>query len=417
MVLSRRVSLLKPSSTVAVMNTAAALKAQGIPVISFAAGEPDFDTPKVVKDAAIAALNAGQTKYMPTPGDAPTRKAIADKLTAENGIPNLTPDHVVISAGGKNSLYLVFQALLDAPAPGQPPWDVLLPVPAWVSYAPIAELSGGRVVELPTSPDSAFKISPAQLERAITPRSRILVLNSPSNPCGTMYSPDELRDLAAVVERAAASIAPDLCIVSDEIYEKIILGGIPHCSIGAFPGVAERTITVNGLSKAFAMTGWRVGYAAGSGPFGLQVAQALSKLQGQVTTCLPAFIYPAIRAALAHCAADVESMRQAFASRAELIASLASRLPNLPAVRPTGAFYLFPDIAAHLGTTSASGRPVRTAAEFAQALLDEQRVALVPGEDFGGPAAHHVRISFACADDDIREGMRRLGDFLRALKH
>ncbi len=416
MQVSRRVAALKPSSTIAVMNTAAALRAKGVDVLSFAAGEPDFDTPAVVKESAIEAMRAGQTKYMPTPGDPATRKLIAEKLTRENGIPSVTADHVVISAGGKNSIYLVFQALLDTAAAGEKPWEVILPVPGWVSYAPIAEMSGGRVVEVETNPGSNFKITPAQLERTITPRSRILVMNSPSNPCATMYTPDELKALAAVVERAAATMAPDLCIVSDEIYEKIIYGGVPHASIGALPGVAERTITINGLSKAFAMTGWRVGYAAGSGDFGLKIAQALAKLQGQITTCLPAFIYPAIRTALTSCAADVERMRLAFASRAELIHGLMRDLPGMPCVKPTGAFYVFPDIAAHLGKTSSGGKKLDSAAAFAGALLDEQRMAIVPGEDFGGCGAHHVRLSFACSDDQIREGVTRLAAFLRGLK-
>jgi aspartate aminotransferase len=406
MQLSRRVNALKPSSTLAVGNKAAALAREGVQVLSLAAGEPDFDTPQVIKEAAKKALDAGQTKYMPTAGDAATRKIIAEKLVRENGIPAVTADHVVISAGGKNSIYLVFHALLDPVPPGEAPWEVLLPVPAWVSYAPIAEMAGGKVIELPTT---------------MTPRSRLLVLCSPSNPTAVMYTPDELRALGAVVEKAAKTIAPELAIVSDEIYEKIIYGGkggapaVPHFSIGSIPGIAERSVTVNGLSKAFAMTGWRVGYAAGSGEFGLKLAGALSKLQGQMTTCISSFIYPAIRTALTECSADVEKMRCAFGARAELIYGLWQTIPQSPCAKPTGAFYLFPDISAHFGKTTPRGKRLTTAAAFAEALLDEQRVAIVPGEDFGGCGHKHIRISFACGEEQIREGVSRIGAFIKSL--
>src|SRR5690606_30492615 len=201
-----------------------------------------------------------------------------------------------------------------------------------------------------------FKITPEQLRQAITPRSRVLVINSPSNPCGTMYTPEELRALASVVAEAARSTAPDLTIISDELYEKIVYGGIPHCSIGSFPEVAERTITVNGLSKAYAMTGWRIGYAAGSGDFGLKVAAGMKTLQSQSTTSIATFELPAIRVALTECADDVERMRQAFARRAELTYALVSQIPGLQCPRPTGAFYLFPDISAHFGKRTKGGR-------------------------------------------------------------
>jgi aspartate aminotransferase len=415
--LSRRVTALKPSATLGVMGRAKALQRSGVDVLSFAAGEPDFDTPEVIKQAAIQALEAGQTKYAPTTGDPDTRKVIADKLTRENGLPGLTADHVTISAGGKHSLYLVAQCLLDPPVPGssEAP-EVLLPVPSWLSYAPIAQLAGGRVIALPTSPETAFKITPDQLRRAITPRSRLLFLNSPSNPCGTMYSEAELRALAAVVAEAARSTAPGLVIVTDEIYEKIVYGGIPHFSIGSIPDVAERTVTVNGLSKAFSMTGWRVGYAAASGNFGLALAKGIDTLQGQMTSNICSFVYPAIRTALTGCAADVERMRQAFAARAQLIYKLAGQVPGLKCVQPTGAFYLFPDVSAHFGRTSAGGKPIRTALDFAEALLSEVHVAVVPGEDFGGWGARCVRLSFACSEEQIQKGIERIARFVQVLK-
>ncbi len=416
MELSRRVQALAPSPTVAMMNRAKTLRAQGVDVLSFSAGEPDFDTPKRIKQAAVAALERGETKYMPTAGDPETRKIIAAKLTSENGIPGVTADHVVISSGGKHALYSLFHCLFDPPTPGHLPMEALLPTPTWVSYAPHIELAGGKVVEIPAGPEAGFRITPEQLRKAITPRSRCLVLNSPSNPCGTMYSPEELKALAAVVAEAAKTVAPNLVVISDEIYEKIVYGGIAHFSIGSVPAIAERTVTVNGLSKAFAMTGWRVGYAAGSGEFGLKLAKGLSTLQGQMSTNITSFVYPAIRTALTECADDVERMRTAFAKRAELIYALLSQMPNVKVAKPTGAFYVFPDISAYFGKKSAGGRDVKDAKSFCEALLDEGKVALVAGDEFGGCGPRCVRISFACSEEQIEKGMGRLGEFLAGMK-
>lgn len=412
---SRRVADLKPSVTVAFMNRAKQMQRRGLPVLAFAAGEPDFDTPAPVKEAAIEALRKGQTKYMPTLGDPDTRAAIARKITEENGVPGVTPEHVAISAGGKHALFVACHCLLDAPGPGEAPQEVLLPVPSWVSYAPIAELAGGRVVELPTTPEGGFKVTPPQLRAAITPRSRLLILNSPSNPCGTMYSPEELRALAAVVAEAART-APGLVVISDEIYEKIVYGGIEHFSIGSVPEIAERTVTINGLSKAYAMTGWRVGYTAASGAFGLEFTNAMATLQGQMSTNITSFVYPAIRTALRSCAAEVEAMRQAFARRASLISKRLQSVPGLRSVTPTGAFYAFPDVSAFFGRRSPAGRAIDSSSDFCEALLEEAHVAFVPGEDFGGCGRNHARISFACSEDQINRGMDRLGRFVAGLR-
>ncbi len=413
--LSRRVESLAPSSTLAVTALAKSLRAQGKDVLSFAAGEPDFDTPEPIKRAAIDAMQAGQTKYAPAPGDPATREVIASKLTNENGIPGVTADHVVISSGGKNSLYLLFQALLDPPLPGGAPPEVILPTPAWVSYKPQAEMAGGTVIEVPATAANEFKITPDQLASAITPNSRILCLNSPSNPCGTMYTPDELGALAQVVADAASTTCPDLVIVTDEIYEKIIYGGIEHRSIGSFPEVAERTVTVNGLSKAYAMTGWRIGYCAGSGEFGLRLAKAVTKLQGQLTTCVPTFFLPAIRVALTECAGEVEAMRKQFAQRAKLIHDRISAMDGVVCPKPTGAFYVFPDISAHFGRTTKGGATINSAKDFATALLNEHLVACVPGEDFLGDGPKCVRFSFACSSEQISQGMDRLGEFIAGI--
>jgi aspartate aminotransferase len=413
--IAERVRTLKPSVTVAFMNRAKALQKQGIDVLSFAAGEPDFDTPHVVKEAAEAALEAGMTKYTQTFGDVETRQAIAEKLIRENGIPT-SAELIAISPGGKAALYVALHCLFDPPKPGQAPMECLLPVPAWVSYAPIAELAGAKVIELPTGPETDFKITPEQLRAAITPRTKLFIINSPSNPCGTMYTPDELRALADVIAEAAATVAPGIVILSDELYEKIIYGGIPHCSIGSFANVAERTLTINGLSKAYAMTGWRIGYLAAVGDFGRKFIGAMQTLQGQITTNITSFTYPAIRTALAKTATDVERMRKEFASRAAVIHRRVAAIPGLKSAKPTGAFYVFPDVSTYFGRTSAGGRKIDSAMSLCEALLEEAQVAFVPGDDFGGCGPRHVRISFACSEEQIEKGMDRFESFLRSLK-
>lgn len=413
---SRRARSLKPSSTLAVNAKARELKAKGVGVLSFATGEPDFDTPERIKKALVDALARGETKYAPVPGDPATRKVIAEKLTHENKIPGVTPEHVVISSGGKQSLALLFQALLDPPAPGEAPQEVVLPVPAWVSYAPQIELAGGRVVEVVTTAKRDFKATAAQIKAAITPRTRALVINSPSNPCATMYTEAELREIAGVVAEAARTIAPNIVVISDELYERIIFGGIAHFSIGSVPEIAERTVTVNGLSKSYAMTGWRLGYAAGSGAFGLKIAKAMETLQSQSTTSVATFELPAIRVALTECAAEVEAMRIAFARRAEVCFDLVSKIPGLVCPRPTGAFYVFPDVSAHFGKTSKGGTDIKSAADFAAALLAEHHVACVPGEDFGSGGEKCCRFTFACSEETIRDGMGRLAEFVANLR-
>lgn len=416
MKLSRRVSDLKPSATIAVTNRAKDMQRAGIDVIAFAAGEPDFDTPQIIKDAAIKALNAGQTKYMATMGDPETRGVIADKVRTQNHIANVTPEHVGISSGGKHALYTIMQCLYDLPATGEPANECLIPVPAWVSYMPLAELAGAKVVEIPTTPQSDFKMSPQQLKAAITPRSRCLILCSPSNPCGTMYTEAELRAIAKVVHEASTTIAPDLVVLSDEIYEKIVYAGIPHFSIGSVPEIAERVITMNGLSKAYSMTGWRIGYTTTSGEWGLKFMKAMATLQGQMSTNITSFVYPAIRTALRECDADAARFCAAFGQRAAIIHKRLAAMPGIHCPRPTGAFYAFPDVSAHFGKTSTGGRKINSALDFCEALLADALVAAVPGEDFGGCGKNHVRFSFACSEENINKGMERMSKFLNTLR-
>ena len=412
---SQRVGNLESSTTLAVTARAKELRAQGEDVISFAAGEPDFDTPPKIVASAKKALDEGQTHYAPVPGDPETRALIADKLVNVNSLRGVTPEHVVVTTGGKHALYQVFQAILDPPDEGEAPAEVILPAPSWVTYAPQVRLAGGKVVEIPTDARSDYKITADQLRDAITPETRAFVINSPSNPCGTMYTPNEIRKLAEVIEHAAGSIAPDIVVVSDELYEHIVFGGITHASIGAIESIADRVITVNGLSKAYAMTGWRVGYFAGQGEFGLEVAKGVKKLQSQSTTSIPTFILPAIRTALTECASDVERMRAEFAKRAVAMHDRIDAIEGVTCPKPTGAFYLFPDVSALFGRQTPKGATIDSALTFATALLDEAHVAVVPGEDFGHGGEKCVRLTFACDESTIAEGCDRIAEFIGSL--
>lgn len=402
--LSQRITNLKSSATFALNAKVKALNAAGADVIGFGVGEPDFDTPQHIKQAAIDALNAGQTRYMPVPGDPVARQTIADKLRNDNAI-RCSADDIVITTGGKHALYLAMQCLIDAGRGAQ----VLVPTPAWLSYRPIAELAGGEVIEIPATVENDFKITAQQLVDALTDRSVAIVLNSPSNPCGTMYSEDELRELAAVFERH-----PQLTVISDEIYEKLIFGGVDHFSIGSVEAIADRVITINGLSKAYAMTGWRIGYACAPGNSSV-MAKAIARLQGQMTSHITSFCYPAIVEALTNAAEDVERMRQEFARRAVIIHELLVAMPGIRCPKPTGAFYVFPDISTTFGKRSAGGTLVDSALSFAEALLDEANVAVVPGDDFGGCGPSHVRLSFACSQQHIDEGCQRMRQWIDAL--
>jgi aspartate aminotransferase len=404
--LSDRVRRLKPSGTLAVTAKVKAMRAAGEDIIGFGAGEPDFDTPDHIKDVAIEAMRAGNTKYQPVIGDPAARAAIAGKLRDENGI-ECAADDICISVGGKHALYLALQCLLDpAPETGSAS-EVIILTPAWLSYRPMIEVAGGRVVEVATSTANGFKAAPDDLAAAITPRTRAIILNSPSNPCGTMYAPDEIRALADVL-----AAHEHVTVVSDEIYEKLVYGDAAHLSPASIESIADRTVTINALSKAYAMTGWRIGYGCGRGGF----AKAMAALQSQMTSCIVSFCYPAIVEALANGAPDVEKMRRVFAERAGVMHDLISAMPGVVCPRPEGAFYAFPDVSAYFGRTTAGGRAIDSALTFAAALLEEARVAVVPGEDFGACAKGHVRLSFACSTDEIREGCRRISSFLSAMR-
>jgi len=396
MKVSKRAQAVPPSATIAVTSRAKELKAQGVDVLSFGAGEPDFDTPDFIKDSAIKALKAGQTKYTAAAGIPELKKAIAKKLKDENNL-DYTPDQVIVNIGAKHSVYEAMQATLDE---GD---QVLLPTPYWVTYPECVKLAGGTPVILQTQPENSYKITPEQLKAAINNKTAMLVLNSPNNPGGFSYTPKELAALARVLE------GTNVIVLSDEIYEKLIYGDTQFISFAALSKDAyDRTLTINGLSKAFSMTGWRLGYTAGP----LDAIKAMSRLQSHMTSNPVTFAQAAALTALTETktAADaIESMRVEFEKRAEYMARRLNDIEGIKCTQPTGAFYCFPDVSAHFGRTINSAK-INDSMDFAKALLEQVKVALVPGAPFGCP--NNVRLSFACSLENIAEGCDRIKEWL-----
>ena len=385
--LANRTQVISPSVTLAISSQAKAMRASGVDVCNFGVGEPDFNTPAFIREAAKAALDAGQTKYAPAGGVPRLRQLIAAKLEAENGLP-YKPEQVIVSTGGKQALYNVLMALLG---PGD---EALIPIPYWVSYPEIVKLAEAEPVYLPTTEETGFKITPQQLEAAITPRSKLLMLNSPSNPTGAVYTADELAALAQVL------VAHQLTVVADEIYEKLIYDGLKHVSIASFgPEIMDLTITCNGFSKAYAATGWRLGYAAGP----VHVIKAATNIQSHCTSGANTFAQFGAIAALEGSQEEIESMRQEFEQRRDLIVEGISSVPGITCGRPGGAFYVFPNI-------SATGLD---SLEFCRQLLEQQHVAIVPGVAFG--ADENVRFSYATDRETISKGVERLDRFVRSL--
>ncbi len=400
MQLANRLNDIAESITLAVTAKANALKKAGVDVVSFGAGEPDFDTPDFIKQAAIKALQAGKTKYEPTPGTAEARKAIADKLKRENDL-NYPPEQVIISVGGKHALYTAFMATLN---PGD---EVIIPAPYWVSYPEMVKLAGGVPVIIKGDPKNNFRITRTQLDLAITAKTRMVIINSPSNPGGHTYSPEELSKLSVAIARH-----DQIWVCSDEIYEHLLYAGQKTISWAAMAWETwkDRTITCNCLSKTFAMTGWRIGYTAGPKP----LIDAMNKLQSQMTSNITSFLYPAIVEAYTNpqSMVEVEKMRREFEVRGEHMWRRLNAIPGVTCVRPTGAFYCFPSIAPYLNKPLGSKGTVPTeAVAFCTAVLEEAHVALVPGNDFGFP--DHVRLSFATSMANIDKGLDRLEKFLK----
>jgi aspartate aminotransferase len=391
--LSNRINSLPISATLAMAAKARELKNQGIDIIGLSLGEPDFNTPEFIKEAAVQAVNDNWNSYSPVDGYADLKEAICKKFKRDNKL-DYDPSQIVVSTGAKQSIANVCMVLLD---PGD---EVLLPAPYWVSYSAIATLAEAKSIIIPSSIETDFKITPEQLEAAITPKTKLIMFNSPNNPSGTIYTEDEYRVLGKVLEKY-----PDIYILSDEIYEHINYG-TPHFSIAAIPELYDRTITVNGVAKAFAMTGWRIGYIGAP----TWIAKACNKMQGQITSGANCIAQRATIAAVSAPVSAIQFMVDEFASRREMIIGLLNEIPGFKLNQPQGAFYVFPDVSHYFGKTI-GGKQIENASDFALFLLEEAHVATVTGEAFGNENC--IRISYAASDENIRTAVARIAAALK----
>lgn len=386
--LSNRINSLPISATLAMAAKARELKNQGINVIGLSLGEPDFNTPEFIKKAAIQAVEDNYNSYTPVDGYTELKEAICEKFQRDNNI-TYTPNQVVVSTGAKQSIANVCMVLLN---PGD---EVLLPAPYWVSYSAIVTLAEAQSVLIPSSIETDFKITPEQLEAAITPKTKLVMFNSPNNPSGTIYTEEEFRALAAVLENY-----PNIYVLTDEIYEHINYG-TPHFSFATIPSMYDRTITVNGVAKAFAMTGWRIGYIGAPE----WIAKACNKMQGQITSGANCIAQRATIAALQAPPSEIKYMVEEFEQRRDLILQLLGEIPGLKLNRPEGAFYVFPDVSAYFGKTLA-GTPINDANDFALYILEKAHVATVSGAAFGAPNC--IRISYAASQEEIKTAIGRI---------
>lgn len=403
--IAERIRQLAVSATLAMSQKSSELKAAGVDVVNLSVGEPDFDTPAHIKEAAKKAIDDNYSHYSPVPGYMSLREAIADKLRKENKT-SFEPAQVVVSTGAKQALSNVILATVN---PGD---EVVIPVPAWVSYVEMVKLAEGKPVLVPAGMEQGFKVTPAQLEAAITDKTRMVMLCSPSNPSGAVYDREEIKGLVEVLKRH-----PRVIILSDEIYEHINYTSEGHVSFGEFPEIADRLVIVNGVSKAYAMTGWRIGYMAGP----VEIAKAVTKLQGQTTSGTCSIAQKAAEAAYRGSQECVAEMLAAFRRRRDLIVGLAREIPGLKLEMPDGAFYIFPEVSAYLGkhvtTVNLDGtetvREIATDSDLAMYLLEEGHVATVAGSAFCMPG--YLRLSYAASDDQLREAMARIKTALAKL--
>lgn len=386
--LSDRINSLPVSQTLAMAAKARELKAAGKDIISLSLGEPDFNTPDFIKDAAIEAINQNYSSYTPVDGYVELKEAICTKFKRDNNL-EYAPNQIVVSTGAKQSIANIAQVLLN---PGD---EVLLPGPYWVSYSAIATLCETKYIEIPSTIDNDFKITPAQLEAAITPKSKMIFFNSPNNPSGSIYSEAEYRALAKVLEKH-----PQIFILSDEIYEHINYGTKPF-SFAAIENMYDRTITVNGLAKAFAMTGWRIGYIGAPA----WIAKASTKMQGQITSGTNCIAQRAAITAVLAPVSKIKFMVDEFKQRRDMVLDLLGQIDGFKLNIPDGAFYVFPDISAFFGKTI-KGRQIQTAGDFSMLLLEEANVATVTGEAFGAPDC--IRLSYAASVEQLREAIKRI---------
>jgi len=397
--IASRLDPIKPSITLAVTAKAAKLKADGIDIVSFGAGEPDFDTPDHIKAAVHAALDKpGSGKYTEVGGTLALRKAIATELSGVHKM-TIEPDQILVSSGAKHSLYNLFMALID---PGD---EVLIPAPYWVSYPDMVMLAGGRPVILETKAEDDFAVTAAQVAAACTGRTRAIVLNNPSNPTGAVYTRAQIEALAKVV------VEKDILVISDDIYRQLVYGDAEYVSIAAVsPEVAKRTILVDGVSKTYAMTGWRIGYTAGP----LPLIKAMAKIQGQSTSNPTNVAQIATLAALTGPQDCVGTMRKAFDERRVEMVKLLRAIPNVSCREPKGAFYAFPDVSAYVGKKSPEGSVLDDDVQLCDWLVEVGKVAVVPGSGFGAPG--FVRLSYATSMENIRDGVGRLAKALATLR-
>ncbi len=394
---SRRLQTIKPSPTLAVTAKVVALRRQGITVIDFGTGEPDFDTPEHIKKAAITALRGGRTKYTAVGGTAELKEAIVGKLQRDNDL-IYTPQEVTAGCGGKHILFNAFHALFNE---GD---EVLIPAPYWVSYSDMAILAGGRPKLLPTSEETGFKITAAQLKGAISPQSKVLLLNSPSNPTGAAYTEDELQQIAEVIAQS------HLIVISDDVYEKFLYDS-PCCAhlLTLKPHLRERVLIVNSLSKTYAMTGWRLGYAAGPG----EVIAAIETLQSQNTSNPNSIAQAAAVAALTETQEPVSVMVREFSKRREYVVKRLRAMPGISCTLPEGAFYVFPRVSGCFGAKW-QDKTISSAMDFSLYLLEEAKVAVVAGEGFGSP--EHMRISYATSMENLEQGLDQIEAALERLQ-
>lgn len=392
--LSKRVQSIKPSATLAIEAEAKTLKAQGIDVISFGAGEPDFDTPENIKEAGNKAISSGFTKYCPVSGTPDLKQAIIAKFSRDNNL-YYTHDEIIVSCGAKHSIYNLFQAIFDK---GD---EVIIPSPYWVSYPDMAVLAGAKPKILKTKESESFKISPEILSNAVNKKTKAVVINSPSNPTGSAYSVDELKAIAEIC------VQKNILIISDEIYEKLVYDNFKSVSIASLSEKAkERTVVINGVSKSYSMTGWRIGYAAGP----KEIISAMTNIQSQSTSNPTSISLKAATEALAGPQESVEKMRQEFEKRRDYIVNRLNNIKGVKCFKPQGAFYVFPNVKGLLGK-SFQGNNISTSFELAQYLLEKARIAVVPGEPFGAPG--YLRLSYAASLENIQKGLDRFEEAIR----
>ncbi len=389
--IASRLSLIKPSPTLAVTNMAAELKAQGRDIIGLGAGEPDFDTPDNIKAAAKAAIDRGETKYTPVNGTMALRKAICAKFKRENGL-DYTPEQVTVGCGGKQVIYNAIMATVD---PGD---EVIIPAPFWVSYLDIVLLAEGKPVVVECQEKNSFKLQAAELEKAITPKTKWLILNSPSNPTGAAYSWDEMKALTEVLVKH-----PHVWVMADDMYEHLVYDGFKFCTPAQVePKLYERTLTMNGVSKSYAMTGWRVGYAAGPKP----LIDAISKIQSQSTTHTSSVSQAASVEALNGSQGFIAERAEVFRQRRDMVVAMLNEIPGISCLKPEGAFYVYPSCAGAIGKKRPDGKVIESDGDFVTFLLEDQGVAAVQGAAFG--LSPYFRISYATSTEALKEACNRI---------